>query len=202
VHTTRAIVFVAMVVGALGCDDGETDPCPKIKAGGGKIAPVVAPGAAPVPSGGALVSGTFNLSKLDIVLASDVSAEGRVKCEALSAATQQDTLRFTASSATEGSLVSVSVGDDGNGVTTENRSSGSYVSSGSTLTITVSGAMCETMLVPQADGGIAESRVVDDKDSMVLSREYTSVGNTLSFVGTLAASGQTDCVVVSTYDKQ
>jgi hypothetical protein len=191
-----------MVVGATGCGDEETDPCPQIKAGGGKVAPVVSTGAAPTASGGTLVAGTYNLSKLDVVLSASPSAEGRANCEALSAATQQDTLRITPSSATEGKLVSLSVGDDGNGILTEHRSSGAYVSADSTLTISVSGNVCENMLVPQADGGIGETRTVENQESSPLSRPYTSTDSTLSFFATLAYGDGVDCVVVSTYSKQ
>jgi hypothetical protein len=190
------------LLGALGCEDGETDPCPQIKAGGGKVTPVVSTGTAPAASGGALVAGTFNLSKLDIVLSQNPSAEGRLNCESLSAATQQDTLRVTPSSATEGTLLSLSVGDDGNGIITEHRSRGGYVSAGSTLTISVSGSVCETMLVPQADGGIANTRTVDNRESTPLSRAYTSTDSALSFFATLDFGGAPDCVVVSTYTKQ
>jgi hypothetical protein len=190
------------LLGALGCEDGETDPCPQIKAGGGKVTPVVATGTAPVASGGALVAGTFNLSKLDVVLSQNPSAEGRLHCEALSAVTQQNTLRVTPRSATEGTLLSLSVGDDGNGILTEQRSGGGYVSAGSTLTISVSGNVCETMLVPQSDGGIGQTRTVENKESTPQSQAYTSADSTLTFFATLDFGGAPDCVVVSTYLKQ
>lgn len=191
-----------MLGGVVGCEEVKADPCPKINAGGGKITPVVSTGTAPVASGGTLVAGTYNLTKLDVVLSSSPSAEGRLNCEGLSAATQQDTLRLTPTSASEGTLVSLSVGDDGNGTTTEHRSQGSYVSAGSVLAISVSGNVCESMLVPQADGGIGQIRTVENQESSPLSRLYTSTDNTLSFLNALAFGGETDCVVVSTYTKQ
>lgn len=191
-----------MVAALLGCDEDKDDPCPQIKAGGGTITPVVTTGAAPTASGGTLVAGTYNLTKLDVVVSASASAEGRLKCESLSAQTQQDTLRITPTSATEGGIVSLSVGDDGNGTTTEHRTQGSYVAAGSALSITVSGNACETMLVPQADGGIATIRTVENEESAPLSRPYSSSDSTISFYAAVELAGAVDCVVVQTYVKQ
>ena len=199
--TTSLFVLLSVAVAASACDDEKTDPCPQITATGAEITVLVAPGSAPVASGGALAAGTYNLTKLELLLVPGIGADAKVQCEAIADTTRRQTLRIEPTSPTAGSIVEVAIGDEGNGVRTEIRSRASYVSVGTGLDMTVLGTVCQTSFVPKVDGGIDEELELSQPDSM-LSRPYSSTESSLAFYAPISFSDKPDCTLVSSYTKQ
>ena len=200
VKTTSLYVLLTIAAAAAGCEDEKTDPCPQITAGGAELAALVTSASPPVASGGPLGSGTYNLTKLELLLAADIGIDAKVQCEAIAGDKRRQTVRIEATSPSAGSVVELAAGDDGNGVRTEIRSRASYVSAGTSLEMTVLGTVCQTSFVPKVDGGIAEERAESEPDTM-LSRPYSSTETGLAFHAPISFSDKTDCTLVSTYTK-
>jgi len=170
---------------------------------GAVLTPVLVTGSAPVPAGGTLTSGTYHLTRSEIVLREGASTDAMVECTGYAQSTRQETLRLEANSPTDGEVVAAARENEPTGVAIENGASGTYSIAGTALTLTLQGTSCDTTISPLLDGGTATTVVPSDANTTPLVRQFTGTETTLAFVELALGSVEApECWAVSTYTKQ
>lgn len=193
-----------MLAGAASCGDAEEAVCSFATLTGPSLA-LTTVERVQVATGGAVSSGTYDLTSRELAINPQAGAAEQQSCRQTAREPHQERVTVTATSETRGRLEVTTTSADGSGVLHQLAVGGHYTIAGSGIMVTASGDICETRRTPGPTGGVLDEpmRRSLDGDPMTQTSLFSAGTDTIALILVLEeAAGVVACWEVSTYTKR